>query len=217
MTHLEAVDTLASERYLLGEMSELEQQAFEEHYFDCSECAEGVRVEALLTDAVRDGLLDAPRVTTFPRPAPVRRSWRWSVALPWAAAATLAVITGYQSLALKRVQPLTGPIALAPATVRPASRGEDSVVVMPRDASGVTLAIDLGGATPGGELQYELLQAGGSAVAAGRVPAPQAGVPLLLLIPSNLLKSSARYTLVMRDSSNASLTLGDYRFTVVAR
>jgi anti-sigma factor RsiW len=216
MTHLEAVNTLASERYLLGEMSEVERQTFEEHYFDCSECAEGVRIEAVMTDAVRDGLLDAPRVASFPQAAPVRRSWRWSVALPWAAAATLAVITGYQSFALKRAV-LTGPVALAPVTVRPASRGQDSVVVMPRDGSGVTLAIDLGGVTPGGELQYELLQAGGNAVAAGRVPAPQAGVPLLLLIPANLLTPSARYTLVMRDSSNASLTVGDYRFTVEAR
>jgi hypothetical protein len=218
MTHLEAVKTLASERYLLGDMSELERHAFEDHYFDCAECAESVRTEALMTDAVRDGLLDAPEVAHVPRRARVRPSWRSSVALPWAAAATLAVIIGYQSFALKRAgQPLTSAVALAPVTVRSASRGQDAVVAMPRDGSAVTLAIDVGSATPRGDLQYELRRAGGSVVASGRVPAPLAGSPLLLLVPSSLLTPPGSYILVMRDSSNASLTVGDYRFTVEAR
>jgi anti-sigma factor RsiW len=43
MTHEQAVRTFAAERYLLGEMSELEQQDFEAHYFDCAECADDVR------------------------------------------------------------------------------------------------------------------------------------------------------------------------------
>ena len=218
MTHLEAVNTLASERYVLGDMSELERHAFEEHYFNCEECAEGVRIEALMTDAARDGLLGAPKAANFARRAPVQPVWRSSVALPWATAATLAVIIGYQSFALKRaVQPLPGPVALAPVTVRPASRGQASVVVLPRDGSAVTLAIDVEGATPGGDLQYELRQAAGTAVASGRVPAPEAGSPLLLLIPSSLLTPSGRYILVVHGSSNASLTVGDYRFTVEAR
>ena len=37
MQHQQALATKASERYLLGEMSELERFDFEAHYFDCPE------------------------------------------------------------------------------------------------------------------------------------------------------------------------------------
>ena len=58
MTHEKAVQTGASERYLLEEMSELERHAFENHYFSCVECAEDVRTGGLLRDGCQGG---APR------------------------------------------------------------------------------------------------------------------------------------------------------------
>ena len=42
MTHQQALDGLASERYLLDEMTEGERFEFEAHYFDCVDCAEDV-------------------------------------------------------------------------------------------------------------------------------------------------------------------------------
>ena len=44
MTHQQALDGLASERYLLDEMTEVERFEFEAHYFDCVDCAEDVRL-----------------------------------------------------------------------------------------------------------------------------------------------------------------------------
>lgn len=44
MDHDEAIRTHAAERYLLGELSEQEQEAFEVHYFECGHCAEEVRL-----------------------------------------------------------------------------------------------------------------------------------------------------------------------------
>jgi hypothetical protein len=77
MTHTEAASSLASERYLLDEMNEAEQDAFETHFFECSECAEDVKMGALMTAGARAGLLTAPqlaRIATFPpaqkQPAP---------------------------------------------------------------------------------------------------------------------------------------------------
>jgi hypothetical protein len=43
MNHERAVELHATERYLLGEFSAEEREAFEEHYFDCVICAEDVR------------------------------------------------------------------------------------------------------------------------------------------------------------------------------
>lgn len=41
--HQQAVDNMMAERYLLGELSPQERDAFEEHLFDCSACFEQVR------------------------------------------------------------------------------------------------------------------------------------------------------------------------------
>ena len=39
MTHSEAVQQMAAERYLLDELAPDVRDAFEEHMFDCQECA----------------------------------------------------------------------------------------------------------------------------------------------------------------------------------
>ena len=43
MNHSEAVDRMIAERYLLDELDADERDAFEEHLFDCPECALEVR------------------------------------------------------------------------------------------------------------------------------------------------------------------------------
>jgi hypothetical protein len=61
MTHEQAVEKQATERYLLDEMPELERFAFEEHLFACPVCAADVRAGGVLQDGVKAGLL--PLVT----------------------------------------------------------------------------------------------------------------------------------------------------------
>src|SRR5258708_12600970 len=53
MNHAESVESMAVERYLLKEMQLAERDAFEEHFFDCSECAAGVRAGAAIVATVR--------------------------------------------------------------------------------------------------------------------------------------------------------------------
>jgi len=55
MEHSEAHETMASARYLLGEMTGDEREAFEEHFFGCSECARDVRDGSTMIDAIRAG------------------------------------------------------------------------------------------------------------------------------------------------------------------
>jgi hypothetical protein len=54
MDHASAVETYAAERYLLGELSDAESEAFEEHYFDCATCAEDVRHGSQLMQGGRE-------------------------------------------------------------------------------------------------------------------------------------------------------------------
>ena len=63
MTHQQAVNKQAVERYLLDEMPEIERFAFEEHLFDCEICADDVRTGALMREGVQAGLLPGQGIT----------------------------------------------------------------------------------------------------------------------------------------------------------
>jgi hypothetical protein len=222
MEHVEAVDTLAIERYLLEEMTQEERESFEEHFFSCAECAEDARAAAKMRDGVRSGLArdtagatagDHGVVVPF-RPTPVR--WRTSVALPWAAAALLAVGLAYQTVAgpmSARHEPDS--FALTPATLRPASRGQEAVL-SPGPGGIVTLAVDLGGAPFDHDIRYELARADGKTIASGDAPTPASGAPLLLMLPATTLKGSEQFVLTLSHPGAPGLTPTIYRFRLRA-
>jgi len=222
MTHQDSVNTLASERYLLEEMTELERHAFEEHFFDCADCAEDVRAGAYLREGAKSGLMAAkagPSVVAFPsKPA----SRRLPTFIPWAAAASLALVSGYQALFLGTGSgPRLEPQALTPVTLRPATRGAEPVVIVEGDKP-VALVIDVNiGANsdrPAAELSYDLRTIDGpssSSSFSGRAPAPEAGAPLLLLVPGASLPAPGRYLLRVTDDTGQ--TIGEYRFAANTR
>jgi hypothetical protein len=223
MEHVEAVDTLAIERYLLEEMTPQERESFEEHFFSCPECAEDARAAVKMTEGARSGLAGGKAGTTSAadpgvvvpfRPAPVR--WRSSVALPWAAAALLAVGLVYQTAAgpmSARHEPDS--FALTPTTLRPASRGQEAVL-SPGPGGIVTLAVDLGGAQFDHDIRYELARADGKTVASGDAPTPASGAPLLLMLPATTLKGSEQFVLTLHHPGTAGLTPAIYRFRLRA-
>ncbi len=128
MDHLQAVNTLAAERYLLDEMTDAERDEFEGHFFSCRDCAEDLRDGAIMVDGARSGLIGsvarAAAPPKLPSPFIARPRWRPSVMLPWAAAASFALATGYLALQIPR----PGPLVLTPATLRPATRGQEAIV-----------------------------------------------------------------------------------------
>ena len=213
MDHLQAVNTLATERYLLDEMTDAERDDFEGHFFACSECAEDLRVGAVMVDGARRGLIGSVAAAAVPTRLPPQhiasRRWRPSIVVPWAAAASLALATGYLSSQIPR----PGPLVLTPATLRPATRGQEAAV-SPGAGGMVTLAVDLSGAAFTGPLRYELLRDGVSVLASGDTTAPPAGAPLLLSIPPRLLEPGGRYVLRVHGSGPGGLTEEDYRFRV---
>lgn len=103
MNHETAIASEAVERYLLNELSADERDAFEEHYFDCEQCASAVRTGTALKINGQAVAKEAQRpsrpgqVTEIrPRPGTPARHF-WIPAIPAAAAAMLAVVAGYQS------------------------------------------------------------------------------------------------------------------------
>jgi anti-sigma factor RsiW len=208
MQHQEAVDTLACERYLLGEMTAAERESFEEHYFACAECADDVRAGAAMKDGVRAGFIKAK---SEPKPTP---RWRPTIVLPWAAAASLAIVAGYETVRMRPASSFDrAPLALAPVTLRTATRGQETVAS--RGPGGaVTLAIDLAGEPMDQGVEYELRSADGARVAGGRAPAPSPGAPLLLVVPPGLLDAGRHYVVVVRNPQKPDLTPEEYRFSV---
>jgi len=227
MTHEQAVEKHAAERYLLDEMPELERFAFEEHLFACPICAEDVRTGAVMQEGAKAGFL--PTVTAegtdkaegtrhkaegTRQKAEEPREPHWRPALPWAVAATLALATGYQTLWVVpdlRSQ-VIGPSVVSPVTLRGATRGAEPTLTRPR--SGVmALAVDLAGVAAGTQLTYDLHAADGVSVASGTAAAPPPGTPLLLLIPVSALDSAGRYTLAVGTAAPGSASV-DYPFTI---
>ena len=212
MTHQQALDGLASERYLLDEMTEVERFEFEEHYFDCAECAEDVRLgDMIRQEARRDGAAMATD-TQVGRPAVVLTSAKWwrrpMVAAPWAVAATLAMVVGYQSL-----RDAGGPQSIEPVMLRGATRGADTLVAIAPGQRFVALSADLLTPPQSSSLTYEILDANRSAVASGTSSVPRSGAPLMLLVPVAELQRAGHYTLLVRDGDQKSV-LGEYPFDV---
>jgi hypothetical protein len=218
MTHQQALDGLASERYLLNEMAEVERFEFEEHYFDCAECAEDLRLGDLIRqEARRSGsALAADRQAG--RPAVVLTSAKWwrrpMVAAPWAVAATLAMVVGYQSLVT--VPGLRGSVSsqsIEPVMLRGATRGAATTVTIAPGQRFIALSADLLTTPQSSSLAYEILDANRSAVTSGRSSVPASGAPLMLLVPVDELQTAGRYTLTLRDSAQNAV-IGEYEFDI---
>jgi len=219
MTHQQALDTMAAERYLLDEMTELEKHAFEEHFFDCSDCATEVRLGERIRVEVRSVRnLDSKTIERSTRDSNViefnkRPAWRRPlILLPWAVAATIALAASYQSLVVvPGLRQAVSPQPLSPVMLREATRGALPVINV-RGQRFVTLGVDVMSPSTK-DVRYELLGAAGDTILSGRTPLPPSGAPLFLLLPADEL-GPGRHTLIVRDAESSSAPLGEYSFDV---
>jgi hypothetical protein len=98
MDHLEAKRLHAAEKYVLGELTADQRDAYEEHYFDCAECAEDVSATVTFVSAGREVFRKEP-VPSPPKELAPRSRWtswfRPMIAIP--AMAVLLLAIGYYS------------------------------------------------------------------------------------------------------------------------
>jgi len=209
MTHKQAIDGLASERYLLDEMSEMERHEFEAHYFDCAECADEVRLGELIREESRRVGPATVVVSQSPGGAKVLTHAKWRRplrAIPWAAAAALATLASYQSLVtVPTLKHAVAPEAISPVMLRGATRGASTVVKISAGQRFVALATDVMAEAGVRALTYELLDATHTPVASGQASVPAAGAPLMLVIPVDELHSAGRYTLIVRSTEQGAV------------
>jgi hypothetical protein len=100
MDHNEAIQLQAAVKYVLGELSLVQREEYEEHYFDCAECAIDLKVLATFADTTREVLRQEKSAQLVAASAPASAGWfRWFqpiVAIP--AFAALLLIIAYQNM-----------------------------------------------------------------------------------------------------------------------
>jgi hypothetical protein len=108
MDHNDAVRLQASEKYVLGEFPQNLRDEYEEHFFDCAECAVDVKAIAALADTTREVLRRDEAVSAQKAAAPARgdrrlgsllsgwRRWLQPALVP--AFCALLLLAGYQNL-----------------------------------------------------------------------------------------------------------------------
>ena len=74
MDHSESIRLMAAEKYLLGELAPELREQFEEHFFDCQECALDVRAGAALVEHSKV-VLSEPVAVSVPVPARAKAGW----------------------------------------------------------------------------------------------------------------------------------------------
>jgi len=98
MDHHDAVRLSLVEKYLLDELPPEFRDEFEEHYFDCQECAADLRATAAFVDAAKKELKAFPAAK--PRPSPAKKprlAWLWAPAFVLPALAACLLVIAYQN------------------------------------------------------------------------------------------------------------------------
>ena len=226
MNHQEALQEMAVERYLLGELSGASLDSFEEHLFECSECAMDVKMGGTFIDAVRtEG--SVPRTVAAPCGESARRWTSWFTS-PWFLAPALAACLlalcfqtfvlqprMRQELAQVQAPSVLNPLVLANAGARGDS---DPEMVAPEHGSFV---ISLDVPATGGFSSYlcSLYAPDGSLLWQTTVSPEQARDALLINFPTSKAKEGLNIFLIQglpaAGSANGTLVdLARYRFRV---
>jgi hypothetical protein len=231
MNHSEAVERMAVERYLLNELAPDVRDAFEEHVFDCPECALDLRAGAVF---VQEAKAQLPAITTgAPGPAKpfksiakpsFRLSW-WRPAFVAPAFAALLLVLVYQNVvtfpALRSAA--TQPRLVPMAPLRSATRGVSHITVTADRVKGVALQVDLPfepGIAPAASYSFDLLDPQGKPAFSASIPATanQSAVDrsFSLFIPGSKLRNGTYSLTVTSVAAHGERTpIEKYIFDIV--
>ena len=219
MDHNEALQQKATERYLLDELDPDLKDQFEEHLFDCQDCALDVRAAAMFVEQSKV-ILAEPTVTSpvrTPVAAPAEAGW-----LPWFRSAfavpvlaLLLAVVGYQNLVTHRHlmaanQPQIGPYASinvstrgsvntpTTVTVTP-GQGFELLVTIPPDMANSAYILELH--NPAGELKWSR-----------KIPASSPDDTRSIFIPGAALEQGTYVLAVNAVATTGQISsLGSYR------
>jgi hypothetical protein len=203
MNHQDALQEMAVERYLLGELSGASLDSFEEHLFECSECAIDVKAGATFIDAARTelGIQRRPAATVV-KHAPRWTSWFTS---PWALGPALAaclLVLSFQTFVVQPRLKLEAARAQAPAVLNPlvlanaGARGDSIPEVVAPERGSFVISLDVPTADGFSNYQCSLYAPGGSLMWQTMVSPEQARDALLINMPTAKVKEGLNLLLI---------------------
>ena len=208
MDHQEAIGLSSTERYLLGQLSPLERDDFEEHYFSCHACATEVRLTSQFLEGARRELV-RNQTERQPRSAARRFSlgdWLavlWKPAFLGPVAALLLLFVGYQNVVVyphlaRTVAQLRQPALLtAVSLISAGARSGGRLQVNGTANQPVLLTVDIPGEERFGSYVCELVTASGTVVWEVPVSSGQARDTVSISVPAGTLQAGA-YALVVK-------------------
>jgi len=199
MDHNEAIRLQAAVKYVLGELSPAQREEYEEHYFDCAECAVDIKALATFADTTREVLRRERESQLAKDLVPARGGWlSWLQPALVPACAMLLLLVGYQNLvSIPHWKGLAG--NSAPLAV------EAVQVAAPQGLPVLSL---LGSNRRGGEAPVLQAKAGAAFAIKVEIPDPEPSASSVYLLRLDDSSGSPRVlTTVSRDEAKNTLFL----------
>jgi len=221
MEHSEAVQLMATERYLLGELTGDDRESFEEHLFSCQDCALDVRTAASFLEHSKVALANPAVAELQPAPVPAKPAgvWRFWPALAAAVLVLLVGVIGYQNTVqyptLKSALALAATPQVLPSAVLVSSRDVTSPVVRVQRSSPFLLLMDIPDQAGFASYVVELHNAVGTTEWTLPIAASAARDTISIRVPG--VDHSGEYVLALYGVTQAagkSSELRHYRFRV---
>ena len=220
MDHDEAVRQMMVERYLLRELAPEEQEAFEEHFFSCQECASDLRSEAAFIDHSKVVLSAPSQEAVAPKRERQTSGWRawFRPALAAPIMAVLLVLLGYESFVeIPRARQLaqqssTAQVLPALSLATAATRGDSKATLTVQKGEPFLLFVDIPAQAQFVSYSAEMHNPAGEKVWSLPVTSDAARDTVSIRIPGQ--QESGTYTLVVRgiESSGSGSDLGWFPF-----
>jgi hypothetical protein len=222
--HETAISTHAAERYALGDMTDAEAGAFEEHFFECRHCAQDVKDTVSFAEGARVVLVGAEtggdadvEVPSGERPKPAPPSVGLRVMFPAAAAAALvflAVAVYQATVTIPELKRYAEPRTVASTLLR-VVRAAPPVVTVRAGQPTFELEVDVNAPEPAPRYRLDFRSLDGKPVAVVEAEAPETGT-LQVILPA-VSFPAGEYTMGLSTidaGKQAGEMMEEYRFRV---
>jgi hypothetical protein len=222
MDHTESIRLMAAEKYLLAELAPEQREQFEEHFFECQECALDVRAGAALVEHSKVLLAEPVPVAPVRTPVPAtpgRFAWlRPAFVAP--ILAVLLVVVGYQNLVTYPQLKLaaSSPQILPWASINVSTRGASTTPISTRVGEGFHLLVNIPPDSHYASYTFDLSSPSGRLEWSRTVPATSSDEARSIYVPG-VNQEQGVYTLAVHGNAagNESSDLGHYSIEVQIR
>lgn len=203
MNHQEALQQNATERYLLNELDPEVRDQFEEHLFDCQDCALDVRAAAMFVEQSKVILAESPVPAVVKQPARAEAKSGWLAWLRPAFAvpvfALLLAVIGYQNfVTYPGLMRASNEPKIAPwVSVNVDTRGSETKQVKSHAGEGFGVLLNLPPEDGFASYAVDLYNPAGKLEWSGPITTASAGEVRQIYIPGRN-RLSGTYTLVVR-------------------